>query len=699
MSEQVRRNFSDGLRLYVSRQAASPFRYLLEQAILASLAWVPTILGIIVRGIFYRLILKTKGWPAIESGVRIRFASNVRLGDRAYLDQGVYLHACPNGIEIGSDSLVMHGSILHVYNFRQIPHSGIRMGRDCLIGEYNVIRGQGGVVIGNRVYTSPMVQIIAVNHVFEDPGRSFVDQGITAEGIVIEDDVWIGSGSVVLDGVRIGRGSVVAAGSVVTRDVPAHSVVAGVPARVIKEIGVGKQTTKREVPVYFSNSTPPAPGVPPAEAETNGHKREGFKPVGRPVGSLSIVIPALNEEDGIADIIRRVLSVEPELRLSGVEHMEIIVVDDGSTDNTAKIAGDFPGVRVIRHPRNRGYGAAIKTGFAQARGDWLAFLDADSTYPPELFADFCRRVWEKHADVVVGSRRSGADTQMPMVRRLGNFIWSSLVSYLGKKKIFDPASGMRMIHRSALPRLYPLPDGLNFTPVMSTRAAHEGLKVLEVPIPYSERAGRSKLSVVRDGMRFLKTIVWTALEYNSVRILGTCGLGQLGIAGLIGASLVALRLQGVTELGPWGAFSVFAALVLAVAGASTLALGITFNYLTALFHRDPTPPRRIFMLLGRPIDHHFGWLGSVVLLGGLLLAVTSLVLALQGWEVARLWLWLLGSALFALVGLQLFVSWIVMRVMEGLSERPLRVNAEMRVEFAGSQDVALDVPTIESRPA
>ena len=130
----------------------------------------------------------------------------------------------------------MHGAVLHVYNFRNMPQSHITIGRDSLIGEYSVIRGQGGVTIGDRVYTSPFTQIIAVNHVFDDPTRPFVEQGITAEGIVVEDDVWLGANVVVTDGVRIGRGAVVAAGAVVTRDVPPHTVVAGVPARVIKEI-------------------------------------------------------------------------------------------------------------------------------------------------------------------------------------------------------------------------------------------------------------------------------------------------------------------------------------------------------------------------------------------------------------------------------------------------------------------------------
>lgn len=233
------------LRLYLSRQASGIGRYFLEQALYLLLGWIPTLVGIGIRGFFYRLILKMDGWAAIENGVRLRFADHIRLGNGVYLDQGSYLHACPNGIEIGAGTIVMHGAILHVYNFRELPHAGIRIGKDSLIGEYCVIRGQGGVQIGDRVYTSPFTQIIAVNHVFDDPGRPFIDQGITAEGIVIEDDVWLGAGAVITDGVRIGKGAVVAAGAVVTRDVEPYTVVGGVPARVIRQ--VGDQPTSGEI--------------------------------------------------------------------------------------------------------------------------------------------------------------------------------------------------------------------------------------------------------------------------------------------------------------------------------------------------------------------------------------------------------------------------------------------------------------------
>ena len=173
------------LKLYMSRQADGIGRYLLEQILMLFVGWVPTVVGIGLRGVLYRLILKMDGIAAIESKVRLRFASNITLGNGVYLDQNTYLHACAHGIDIGSDSIVMHGAVLHVYNFRGLPNSKISIGKNSLIGEYSVIRGQGGVTIGDRVFTSPFSQIIAVNHIFDDPEVSFVDQGITAEGIIV----------------------------------------------------------------------------------------------------------------------------------------------------------------------------------------------------------------------------------------------------------------------------------------------------------------------------------------------------------------------------------------------------------------------------------------------------------------------------------------------------------------------------------
>src|SRR4030067_2401856 len=178
-------NQKSQVKLYVSRQARSLPRYLLEQIIMALFGWIPTIIGMGLRGVIYRLILRMDGLAAIERNVRLRYASEIQLSEGTYLDEGVYIHACPAGVQIGSKTLVMHGAILHVYNFRSLPHAWIRIGKESLIGEYTVIRGQGGVTIGDRVYTSPMTQIIAVKDVFDDPGKPFVEQGITAKGITI----------------------------------------------------------------------------------------------------------------------------------------------------------------------------------------------------------------------------------------------------------------------------------------------------------------------------------------------------------------------------------------------------------------------------------------------------------------------------------------------------------------------------------
>jgi hypothetical protein len=411
------------------------------------------------------------------------------------------------------------------------------------------------------------------------------------------------------------------------------------------------------------------------KTEEDCSKREGL-----PLSPLlSVVIPALNEEDGIAKIVQRVYAVESLLMEAGVRSLEVIVVDDGSRDRTAEIVGNLPRVRLIRHAGNRGYGAAIKTGFREACGDLLAFLDADGTYPPEQLPELCSAAIREGADVVVGSRRSGAESKMPPVRRLGNFLWSNLVTLIGRQHCADPASGMRVLRRSALIKLYPLPDGLNFTPVMSMRCVHEALEVVELPIPYSERQGRSKLSVVRDGIRFLKTILWTSLEYNPVNVFGLAGLVLLAVAGFMGTGLVLARIQGITSLGYWGVLSVFLALVSGVAGVSVYSLGVTFSFLVALFHHKPlrqgSPARGALV---RSLEPSFGWFGILGMAIGIGLALTAIILGSAGWEISRLWFWLLGGALFFLVGIQLLISWIVVRVLKALAEREELIHGEMQ---------------------
>jgi len=353
-------------------------------------------------------------------------------------------------------------------------------------------------------------------------------------------------------------------------------------------------------------------------------------------------------------------------------------VDDGSRDRTSEIVEDYAEVRLIRHATNKGYGAALKTGFHNARGNLLAFLDADGTYPPEFFPQLCRAAIEQEADLVIGSRMSGKDSEMPLTRRIGNFFFANLISLISNQRISDSASGMRVLRREALPTLYPLPDGLNFTPVMSTRALHERLKMVEVPITYSERLGRSKLSVVRDGTRFLNSIVWTAMNYNPVRILGGIGAAAVALAGVIAAILVFMRLQGITTLGSWGVFGLFTAGMSTVAGVSLFSLGATFNYLVTLFHKRPIRQG----LLGRPLfktplERRFGWMGLLAVVGGSVMGLAALFLSLTGRDISQLWFWMVASVMAVLVGVQLVISWFVMQTLAELSQREVQVKNDM----------------------
>ena len=235
--------------------------------------------------------------------------------------------------------------------------------------------------------------------------------------------------------------------------------------------------------------------------------------------SLTIVIPALNEEGAIGNTIDRCLAARERIMgAGGLASVEIVVVSDGSTDRTAEIAKGYDDVKVIIFEKNRGYGAAIKDGWREGTGNLLGFLDADGTCDPVCFAEMCRVAVDESADVVLGSRL-GPESKMSGIRRLGNRIYAFLLGLVCGRQVTDTASGMRVVRRDSLKWLYPLPDGLHFTPSMSARALLNDLRVIEVPIRYEERIGTSKLSVLRDGVRFLRTIFSGVLCYRPEKLL------------------------------------------------------------------------------------------------------------------------------------------------------------------------------------
>lgn len=391
---------------------------------------------------------------------------------------------------------------------------------------------------------------------------------------------------------------------------------------------------------------------------------------------LSVVIPAYNEEGGVAEVIERVLTVEPELKKVGLDGLELIIVDDCSKDRTAEIVRSYAdrGVILIQHSQNRNYGGALKTGFRHASGDYLAFMDADGTYPPEYYPKMFKALIDQNADIVIGSRMAGIESEMPLTRRIGNTIFAGLVSVIAHTRITDSASGQRILKREALEKLYPLPDGLNFTPVMSTRALHEDVKMIEVPIKYEERDGESKLSVIHDGLRFLFSILGTAALYNPVRLLGGLSLLAIVLAILALAPWTIALSNGISDRSEY-ANLLFVAMALAIVAVNLFSTGAVFNYIVSLFHRRPVRQglfgRPVFR---QPIERRFGTIGLVMFLVGVALFVAAAVLP-SGIEPA--WFLLVPSAMFVMTGIQLGTSWLLVYLLTELSKRDLKVEADL----------------------
>jgi len=300
---------------------------------------------------------------------------------------------------------------------------------------------------------------------------------------------------------------------------------------------------------------------------------------------LDLVIPAYNEEAAIESIVRRCLDARRViLQQTSLTDISITVVSDGSSDATEAIARRFePEITVIAYERNHGYGAAIRTGFAAGNGELVGFLDTDGTCDPMFFAPLVNELVRTNASVSVGSRMTDR-SKMPAIRKLGNRMWRAIINWMAQADIGDAASGMRVIRRDALPILEPLPDGLHYTPTMSCRAALDArLSIVEVPMTYEERVGRSKLRVIRDGLRFLKTILDVGLTYQPFRLISVPGMVLLVVAVLLFAPVV-VGYAATRRIPEGEIYRILAALVAAVGGLQMFLAGIAGERVVSLVH-------------------------------------------------------------------------------------------------------------------
>jgi glycosyltransferase involved in cell wall biosynthesis len=235
--------------------------------------------------------------------------------------------------------------------------------------------------------------------------------------------------------------------------------------------------------------------------------------------AVSIVIPAKDEELSIAGVVGR-LNAAARWR-------EIIVVDDGSTDATGARAREA-GACVVRHPYNKGNGAAVKTGARHASGDFILIVDGDGQHHAEDTRRLVARLGE--FDLVVGAR--SAATQATLPRRAGNAVLNWLAGYLTGRPIPDLTSGFRGIRREVLREfLHLLPNGFS-TPTTTTLACIKaGYNVTFEPIDAGVRAGQSKLRVTRDGAKFLLILFKIVTIFSPLRIFAPIS----GVAFVTGA--------------------------------------------------------------------------------------------------------------------------------------------------------------------
>lgn len=236
------------INLYIKTESGNFLNYLIEGTFLFFLKNFPSFLGIVLRGLFYKILFKKSNFPFyIGKNVTIKFFSEISLGKNVFIDKNVYIHSGkPNGIKIGDGVRILESARLHIWNYQNIPNSGIIIGNHSSIGPFCFIHGHGGVKIGNYVMLAPYVIIDPGEHLHKRTDIPMLNQGGVFKGVVIEDDVWVGAGSIILGGVKIGKGSIIGAGSLVNKNIPSYVIAVGCPARVIKK---RKKISKKRIKI------------------------------------------------------------------------------------------------------------------------------------------------------------------------------------------------------------------------------------------------------------------------------------------------------------------------------------------------------------------------------------------------------------------------------------------------------------------
>ena len=229
---------------------------------------------------------------------------------------------------------------------------------------------------------------------------------------------------------------------------------------------------------------------------------------------ISVVIPAYNEEKSIGNTIKEIQKVMKKNKI--YKNSEIIVVNDGSTDNTAKVAEKF-GAVVINNPSNQGYGFSLKRGIKQAKNETIVITDADLTYPFDKVPEMLK-IKEKGFDLVVGAR-TGKYYRQSIFKSFLRRMMKMLVEFVSGKKIKDINSGLRVFDKTLVMKYFPrLCDTFSFTTSQTLAYLMNNHFVYYIDIPYNKRVGKSKIKLFRDTLKSLKYILESCVYYNPLKI-------------------------------------------------------------------------------------------------------------------------------------------------------------------------------------
>lgn len=293
---------------------------------------------------------------------------------------------------------------------------------------------------------------------------------------------------------------------------------------------------------------------------------------------LSVLIPVYNEEKAIGQVAEELNAQVRQMERS----VQVLVIDDGSSDQTAARAMAVDGVRVLTHQGNRGYGAALKTGIQHAEHDLVLILDGDGTYSPADLRLLLDTFSRGEADMVIGAR-TGPGASVPWLRRPAKWAINRLASYVAGERIPDVNSGMRIFPAPLARQFMPLlPDGFSFTTTLTLAFLTHGYLVDYVEIEYADRKGRSKIRPIADTLGFVQLITRLALFFAPLKVFLPLASGLLALAAVW---------AGATWL-LFGRMADASTAVIAMASVQVAVLGLLAELINArLPRRDELPPR------------------------------------------------------------------------------------------------------------